>query len=190
MKRPLKIDEEYIRSRLPKDLQDQPINCFHGMFVEGLTVFHEGERGQKDIVIYRAENKDDLRCWQIEQVCYSLRDKNPQAKKIWRYERDHAENGNWLYIEHLYYDYNAIEDSRLCGFECFLRNLKQSVPPERWEKAVQKYTARMNRWYQIPHWDYDRTNLRFIEISDSKEYDSENDPVEEPRPGSIIKVIH
>ena len=46
----------------------------------------------------------------------------------------------------------------------------------------------MNYWYTVPHWDYDREHLCFIEISDSREHD---DPslIEEPRPGSIIRII-
>ncbi len=41
-------------------------------------------------------------------------------------------------------------------------------------------------WYKEPHWDYDRNKLRFIEISDSKENDG--DGIEEPRPGSVIRM--
>jgi len=44
----------------------------------------------------------------------------------------------------------------------------------------------MNYWYKEPHWDYDRNKLRFIEISDSKENDG--DGIEEPRPGSVIRM--
>lgn len=47
----------------------------------------------------------------------------------------------------------------------------------------------MNFWYIVPHWDYDRNKLCFIEISDSKEYDDRQNIIEEPRPGSIIKII-
>lgn len=47
----------------------------------------------------------------------------------------------------------------------------------------------MNRWYLIPHWGYNCENLCFIEISDSKEYQSDFDKSEEPRPETIIKVI-
>jgi hypothetical protein len=47
----------------------------------------------------------------------------------------------------------------------------------------------MNRWFREPHWDYDRSALRFIEISDSREHDSYEDYQEEPRPGSIIEIV-
>ena len=41
----------------------------------------------------------------------------------------------------------------------------------------------------MPHWDYDREKCRFIEISDSSEYNPNTLPLEEPRPGSIVKVV-
>ena len=47
----------------------------------------------------------------------------------------------------------------------------------------------MNRWYENPHWDYDRENLCFTEISDSREHDRDDEIVEEPREGSVIAVI-
>ena len=87
------------------------------------------------------------------------------------------------------YDYNAIEDSRLPGFERHLRNMHYHFPKDRWEKKVREYIGLMNFWYKTPHWDYDRELLRFVEISDSKEFDSREDPVEEPRPGSIVEVV-
>ena len=73
--------------------------------------------------------------------------------------------------------------------EHLLRNMRYGFPPERWERKVREYVALMNCWYSRPHWDYDREALRFVEISDSKEHDDHNNVVEEPRPGSVIKVI-
>ncbi len=100
--------------------------------------------------------------------------------------RDHAEDGKWTYTERKNYDYNAIEDPRLYGFECFLRVLRYGFPPDRWERKVREHIALMNYRYQKPHWDYDRKKLCFIEISDSKERDG--DGTEEPGPGSVIKI--
>lgn len=75
------------------------------------------------------------------------------------------------------------------GFECRLRNMKYGFPPDRWEERVQYYIGLMNYWYTEPHWDYDRENLCFIEISGSKEHDDHGHIIEEPRPGSIINII-
>jgi len=183
----MRLDEKWIRARLPKELSAQPIDCFSGEYLDGLTVMHEGELGGADVVVYRAEDEEDLRWWQLEQVCRFIRDPNPPARKTWRYYRHHAENGKWLYIEHRSYDYNAIEDSRLYGFERFLRVLHHAFPPDRWERKVQEYVYLMNYWYQEPHWDYDRGKLCFIEISDSKENDG--DGIEEPRQGSVIRTV-
>lgn len=147
----------------------------------------EGERGGDDVVVYRAKSEEDLKYWQLEHVCRFIKEKTPPPRKRWRYYRGHAENGRWFYIEIRNYDYNAFEDARLYGFECFLRNLKAGFPAERWEQKVLEHIRLMNYWYKQPHWDYDRVNLRFIEISDSKQHDG--DGTEEPREGSIIRII-
>lgn len=36
-------DKEWIRSHLPEDIADQPVDFFTGMYLEGLTVKHFGE---------------------------------------------------------------------------------------------------------------------------------------------------
>lgn len=185
----MKLDENWIRAHLPADCADEPIDCLRHDYLDGLTVMQEGERGGPDVVVYRAKDAEDLRWWQLEQVCRFIREKDPPPRKLWRYKRHHAENGQWYYTERRHYDYNAIEDARLYGFECFLRCLHYGCLPARWEERVREHVALMNCWYAVPHWDYDREALRFIEISDSKEYDDRADPVEEPRPGSVIEVI-
>lgn len=185
----MEIDEEWLRAHLPQEYRDDPIKGFSGMYLNGLTVMHEGERGNSDVVVYHAENKNDLLYWELETVCMFLKEKRPSAKKIWRYYRDHAENGKWFYIERRHYDYNAIEDSRLYGFECFLKAARYGLPRERWEKRVEERIRLMNRWFTAPHWDYDRNALCFVEISDSREYDNATEIIEEPRPGSIVKII-
>lgn len=185
----MRIDEKWIRAHLPESCADQPINCFSGEYLAGLTVMQEGERGGDDVVVYRAKDEEDLRYWQLEQVCTFIKEKDPPPKKLWRWYRHHAEDGKWLYVEHRQYDYNAIEDSRLRGFEHFLRISKFGLPAERWEKRVREHVILMNYWYKTPHWDYDREKLRFIEISDSREHDDHANIIEEPRPGSVIKII-
>lgn len=182
-------DKEWIRSHLPEDIADQPVDFFTGMYLEGLTVKHCGERGEPDWTVLTAQNEDDLRYWQLENVCRFIKEKNPPVPKTWRYCRDYAKDGRWYYIEHRRYDYNTIEDSRLYGFERFLRNLRPSLPPERWEQRVLECVGLMNRWFKIPHWDYDRDNLHFVEISSSRPYRSDSDDTEEPAPDSISQLI-
>ena len=183
----MRLDEKWIRAHLPKEVANQPIDCFSGEHLDGLTVMQEGERGGDDVVVYRAKDEEDLRWWQLEQVCRFIHEPDPPAPKTWRYYRDHAEDGKWLYTERRNYDYNAIEDSRLYGFECFLRILHYGFPPDLWESRVREHIRLMNYWYKEPHWGYDHRKLCFIEISDSKEHDG--DGIEEPRLGSVIRTI-
>ena len=182
----MRLDEKWIRAHLPTELSAQPIDFFSEEYLDGLTVMQLGERGGEDVVVYRANDEEDLRWWQLEQVCRFIHEPSPPARKIWRYYRDHAEDGKWFYTECRNYDYNAIEDSRLYGFERFLRILHYGFPRDRWERKVREHVNLMNFWYKEPHWDYDSSKLCFIEISDSKEHDG--DGIEEPRPGSVIKI--
>ncbi|MBQ7491862.1 MAG: hypothetical protein IJT76_04625 [Clostridia bacterium] len=184
----MKIYESWIRAHLPQELADRPIDVFLGKYLDGLAVMQEGERGVPDAVVFQAKDEEKLRLWQFETVCRFIEENDPPPQKIWRYSRDHVENGKWFYIERRHYDYNAIEDARLFGFECFLRRMKAGFPPALWEERVREHVRLMNWWYTVPHWDYDRKNLRFIEISGSLEHD-EGDGTEEPRPGSVIRII-
>ncbi len=44
----MKIDEKWIRSHLPPDCADEPIDIFSGYYLDGLTVMSEGEREEPD----------------------------------------------------------------------------------------------------------------------------------------------
>ena len=190
----VEIYGEGIRERLPEKYADKPIRCFYGYYRDGLKVKLEGERGGPDTLAYEANDEEDLRLWQFEQACCflsyeeELRRRKENSKK-WRFLRDTVKKGNWLYVERRVYLYNAIEDTRLAWFEEYLRLIKPVLPPKRWERRVQKCVTNMNRWYKIPHWDFDRNALCFVEISDSKSYAGDSDDTEEPRPGSVIRII-
>ena len=182
----MRIDKEWTRAHLPEDCRDEPLDVFGRYYLDGLIVTSEGERGGPDAVVYRAKNEEDLRYWQLEEICRFVG--TVDHSKTWRYYRDHVENGKWFYVERRHFDYDAIEDPRLPGFERFLRNLKYGFPQDRWEAKVKEHIHLMNFWYSVPHWDYDRDRLCFIEISDSKEHDDHN-LTEEPQPGSIIRIV-
>lgn len=182
----MKLDEKWIRAHLPEDCRDVPINWFSGFYLDGLKVMSEGERGEPGKILYEAKDEEDLKWWQLDISCGFIG--KTDKSKTWRWHRDHVENGQWYYIEHRHYDYNAIEDSRLPGFERYLRNLKYAFPEDYFRKKVEEYICLMNRWFKIPHWGYDYENLCFIEVSDSREYSSDSDKTEEIKPDCIIRV--
>lgn len=195
--RRMMLHEDWIRERLPKSLPEEAIRrglALGGYYREGLKVMSFGERGGPDRLEYEAADEEDLRLWELDKVCSriaaetELLNRKKNAAK-WRYSRDHAENGFWFYAERRSYVYNAVEDTRLASFELYLALIQPSFPRERWEKAVQQRVELMNRWYAVPHWDYDKSALRFVEISDSKEHSGGTPDTEEPRPGSVVKTI-
>ena len=181
----MKLDEKWIRERLTEDCKDEPIDWFSGMYLDGLKVMSKGERGNPDKIRYEAKDEEDLKWWQLDIICGFV-GKTPKSK-IWRWYRNHAEHG---YIEHRHYDYDAIEDARLPGFERYLRNLKHAFPEEYFRKKVEEYTGLMNRWFLIPHWGYDFENLCFVEISHSREYRSDSDKSDEIKTDNVIQVIN
>ena len=183
----MELDEKWLREHLPEDIRDEDLDIFSGLYLDGLKVMSYGERGDPDSVCYEAKNEEDLKWWQLDHLCSFLG--KSDNTKIWRWYRDHAENGKWYYIEHRHYDYNAIEDARLPGFEIYLRNLRYAFTEDYFRKKVEERIGLMNRWYLIPHWDYDYENLCFIEISDSREYKSDFDKSEEITPDCIVRVV-
>lgn len=193
----MQVYEEWIKRHLPSGIPEEIVQSalrFGAYYQKGLAVMSYGERGGADKVIYEARDERDLCLWQFEQVCdsiasaWELANRNQNSEK-WRWRRERAENGRWLYRERRDYIYNAIEDTRLAQFEFFLRLMQPVLAAERWEELVRRYVRLMNRWYKRDHWDFDRQALRFIEISDSREYASDCDDTEEPQPEQVIKFI-
>ncbi len=180
----MELDEKWIRDHLPEDCKDEPIDLFSGLYLDGLKVMSEGERGDPDTVRYEAKDEEDLKWWQLNVICGFVG--KADKSKTWRWYRDFAGHG---FIEHRHYDYDAIEDARLPGFERYLRNLKHAFPEEYFRKQVEKYTGLMNRWFLVPHWGYDFEKLCFIEISHSREYCSDFDKSNAVRPDNITQVV-
>jgi len=180
----MELDEKWIRDHLPEDCKDEPIDWFSGLYLDGLKVMSEGERGDPDTVCYEAKDEEDLKWWQLNVICGFVG--KADKSKTWRWYRDFAGHG---FIEHRHYDYDAIEDARLPGFERYLRNLKHAFPEEYFRKQVEKYTGLMNRWFLVPHWGYDFEKLCFIEISHSREYCSDFDKSNAVRPDNISQVV-
>ena len=186
----------WIISRLPKDIPADVISyvtreidtCFGG-YVSGLQVWAYGERGPDELV-YTAADEDDLKLWMFQNAASSIAQRmelagRAEEEKNWRYVRDHAEHGAWMYRENQQYRYNAIHDSRKYWMEYELRLLYPVFPKARWLQRVEYYELCMNKWFPVKHWSYDRRALCFREVSDSKEIDTYG--VQQPAEGTILK---
>ena len=180
----MELDEKWMREHLPEDCRNDSLDWFSGLYLDGLKVMSVGERGDPDKVRYEAKDEEDLKWWQLNVICNFVG--KADHSKTWRWYRDHVQHG---YIEHRHYDYDAIEDPRLPGFERYLRNLKYAFQDVFFKKKVEEYTGLMNRWFRVPHWGYDFENLCFIEISRSREYESDLDRSDAIRPDNIIRVV-
>ncbi len=65
----MELDEKWIRAHLPEDCRNEPINWFGGLYLDGLKVMSEGERGDPDKVRYEAKDEEDLKWWQLNVIC-------------------------------------------------------------------------------------------------------------------------
>lgn len=74
----MKIYEDWIRAHLPPEVRGEALDVFGGFYLDGLTVLSGGERGGADTVVFRAENEEELRYWQLELLSGS---KNPPSAK-------------------------------------------------------------------------------------------------------------
>lgn len=187
---------DWIISRLPKDLPSEVMSYItraiddnFGGYVSGLQFWAYGERGLSNELMYAATDEDDLRLWLFEQAAFHTAMKmeliiRHAEEKNWRYVHDHAEHGIWIYRENPQYKYNAIHDSRKYWMEYELRLLHSVFSEERWIKKVRVYEDYMNKWFRIKHWRYDVKAMCFIEISDSKEFDTHG--VQQPAEGTVL----
>lgn len=188
--------KDWIISRLPSDIPadvisyiEKQIDANFGGYVSGLQYWAFGERGP-DELIYTAENEDDLKLWMFQEAARSIAQRmeligRAEEENRWRYVKDHAEHGAWMYRENQQYQYNAIHDFRKFWMEYELRLLYPVFPEVRWMQRVEYYENCMNKWFQVKHWSYDTKALCFREVSDSKETDIYG--VQQPAEGSVMQ---
>lgn len=186
---------EWIISRLPEDIPTdvisyvtRQIDANFGGYISGLQFLSFGERGP-DELLYEAEDEDDLKLWIFQKAASSIAQRmeligRAEEENRWRYVRDHAEHGDWMYRENQQYFYNAIHDSRKFWMEYELRLLCPVFSKARWIQRVEYYESCMNKWFQVKHWSYDTKMLCFREVSDSKEIDTYG--VQQPAEGTIL----
>lgn len=182
----------WTKERLPDDIPEKAIKkaSFNISWyrIDGTKVIELGDRG-RITVAYQAEDENDLKIWCAKKVCeavaseWELFDRNNNLKK-WRFIDEYEEN-NVIYYENKHYQYNAIYNARLDSFEKYLILIKPFISAQDWENEVNHRISLINLWFNTPHWNYDKKAMRFIEISDSKEHNS--DDTEIPAPDSVIK---
>ena len=93
----MELDEKWIRAHLPEDCKDEPIDWFSGLYLDGLKVMSEGERGDPDKVRYEAKDEEDLKWWQLNVICGFVG--KADKSKTWRWYRDVAKHG-FIEISH------------------------------------------------------------------------------------------
>lgn len=181
---------EWILEKLPHDISAEIVQkSFNiGGYVSGLQFWSYEDRGPAKAV-FTASDEDELKRWLYDKVsrniAYNVELYNRKnEEKRWRYVRKGVEEGHWMYRENTDYDYNAIHDTRKYWMEYHLFLLKRVLTEEEIGRRVADYEASLNLWFTDKHWSFDKEQWKFMEISASKEYDT--DGVEEPGKETII----
>ena len=182
--------QTWVLEKLPKDIPSEIIRKSLNLcgYVSGLQFWEQGDRGP-DTVAFTASDENELKHWIYDKVSLNIAfnvelNNRKEEEKLWRYIRERAEKGHWLYKENKDYIYNAIHDPRKYWMEYHLSLLKRVLSEEEVNNRITEYESLLNLWFTERHWSFDRELFRFVEVSDSKEHDTNG--IEEPREGSII----
>lgn len=157
--------------------------------IEGLSITAETDFGRRT-TIAQAQDEADLVFKVIKEITktcaqkYELihRESNSNA---WRYLRSKVVDGHWMYTENINYTYNAIEDTRKIWFEKHIGAMANIFSLQAVTSMISDYTSLMNRWFDDLHWSFNVDQMEFVEISFSRERDT--DKQEHPQPNEILK---
>ena len=134
----------------------------------------EGDRGELFLQCL-SFNIEDIRWYLMERIVTHVGQQlelehRKNEEKNWRYPRL-FKNGRLTYEENESWVYDAVYDSRKYWFEYAISSLAKMFQEERIRPYVASRVDLMNRWFYVPHWDFNWKNTYFFEISDSKEHD-------------------
>jgi len=157
--------------------------------IEGLSITAETDFGRRT-TIAQAQDEADLVFKMIKEIAktcaqkYELihRESNSSA---WRYLRSKVVDGHWMYTENINYKYNAIEDTRKIWFEKHIGAMANIFSLQAVTSMISDYTSLMNGWFDDMHWSFNVDQMEFVEISSSRERDT--DKQEHPQPNEILK---
>lgn len=157
--------------------------------IEGLRITAETDFGRRTTIV-QAKNNDELFfkiTEKIAETCaqkYELIHRESNSKK-WHYVRANAVNGHWMYKENADYKYDAIEDTRKVWFEKHIGAMSALFSVADAHTLIAKYTTLMNVWFSDTHWEFNSELMEFVEISSSREIDT--DKKEHPQPNEMLK---
>ena len=133
----------------------------------------EAERGELSLQC-ASHNSKDMRWYIMKKILIHIgRQLELKGREIeeknWRYPRN-FKNGELTFEENENWIYNAVHDSRKFCFEYTIVSLGKIFEADRVYPYALECLNFMNKWFDPPHWGFDREKMCFIEISDSKEH--------------------
>ena len=157
--------------------------------IEGLSITAETDFGRRTTI---AQTKDENELFfkvikEITKICAQKYEQIHRAENssAWRYIRSKVVDGHWMYTENVNYKYNAIEDTRKVWFEKHICAMAIIFSIDSVGSLISEYTKLINGWFSDSHWAFNSDLMEFVEISSSKERDT--DKKEHPQPHEILK---
>lgn len=182
--------QDWVLEKLPRDISGDIVqkSLNIGGYVSGLQFWCYEDRGPATVA-FTAADEDELKRWIYDEVSKNISlnvelNHRKDEEKRWRYVRERAVNGQWMYRENTDYVYNAIHDTRKYWMEYHLLLLTRVFSEEEINKRIADYESCLNLWFAEKQWAFDKEQFMFFEISNSKEYDTYG--IEEPREGSVV----
>ena len=120
----------------------------------GYFYITEGDRGEIFLKCL-SFNLENIRWYIMEKILTHI------GQQLELQHRKPEENGNWIY--------NAVYDSRKYWFEYAIASLSKIFNADRINPYVTDQIDLMNRWFDVPHWDFSYEKMCFVEINDSRE---------------------
>ena len=163
---------EFIETQI--SIKEQYIHTAGYCNKAGYFYINEGDRGELFLSCL-SHDIEDIRWYVMEKILRHIGQKleleqREDEEKKWRYLRK-FENGKLKLEENENWIYNTIHDSRKYWFEYSIVLLAKIFETNRIYPYVASHIELMNRWFNVPHWDFDWEKMCFIEISSSQEHD-------------------
>ena len=138
----------------------------------GYFYIAEGDRGELFLKCL-SQNCEDIRWYVVEKIFSYIGqqlelERRKEEEKNWRYPRSFV-NGKLTFEDNKNWTYNAVYDGRKYWFEYVISSLAKIFDTDRIQPYVISRINLINRWFDVPHWDFSWGKMCFVEISDSKE---------------------
>lgn len=181
---------ERLSVKIPSQIIDKEISSFKSAYIVDLFTLHKrGDFGSKKLIAFVKDKNEmffQIMCALLREIGLELEVYNrAQEQKKWRYICNYMADSCEKYTENDDFKFNTIYDSRKAWFEFHIQSITELFSIDMASGLIKEYSELINMWYPDDHWKFNQETMEFVEISSSKEIDTEG--AEHPQENEIIK---